>query len=135
MQCKHVLKISKHSQQRVDEDLQRLLCGDGSCISTSGVVMSCVADKWFVGEVLQFKGAASVREAREPWLRLTAFMTEEKAIEKAEDKSWVSTLGIDEKVDFTGEESDDVYDDDRQKVKLDFTNLERVIEEIEGGRK
>ncbi len=36
---------------------------------------------------------------------------------------------------FGGEESDDVYDDDRQKVKLDFTNLERVIEEIEGGRK
>ncbi len=36
---------------------------------------------------------------------------------------------------FGGEESDDVYDDDRQKVKLDFTNLERVLEEIEGGRK
>jgi hypothetical protein len=36
---------------------------------------------------------------------------------------------------FGGEESDDAYDDDRQKVKLDFTNLERVIEEIEGGRK
>jgi hypothetical protein len=36
---------------------------------------------------------------------------------------------------FEDEESDDFYDEDRQKVKLDFTNLERVIEEIEGGRK
>lgn len=36
---------------------------------------------------------------------------------------------------YEGEESDDAYDNDRQKVKLDFTNLERVIEEIERGRK
>ncbi|MDB2678937.1 hypothetical protein N9Y98_02670 [Candidatus Pelagibacter bacterium] len=99
------LEISKHSWQQVAKDVSFVAgCREGTSCVTQNVVMSCTGDRWdrwFVGEVITVKKEDGLQPFPEPHFRLTRFMTEGMAVEKANGGCWV---GGTETKNFTNEE-------------------------------